>query len=113
MTFLRGERTRFVAAVVLSFALGVISASGVRALMGTGLNAPLRSAATEAGLVGDGPRAGDVERLQVPPTGPEVVTVPAEEESLTLDERRARWYSLVYEGRNFDVIEGPGRHPEP
>jgi len=113
MTFLRGERTRLVASVVLSFALGAISASGVGALMGAGLNAPSSSAVTEAGLVGDGPKAGDVERLQTTPTDPLVATGPEEDESLTLEERRARWYTLVYEGRNFDVIEGPGRHPEP
>ena len=112
MAFLRGERVRLVASVVLSFALGVISASAVGALMGAGLKAPPGSAVTEAGLVGDGPRAGDVERLQAP-TGPAVATVSAEEESLTLDERRARWFTLVYEGRNFDVVEGPARHPEP
>jgi hypothetical protein len=113
MAFLRGERTRLVSAVVLSFALGVISASGVGALMGAGPNAPVSSTVTQAGLVGDLPRAGDVQRLQAPPTDPAVVTVPAEEASLTLDERRARWFALVYEGRNFDVVDGPARHPEP
>ena len=112
MAFLRGERARLVAAAVLSFALGVISASGVGALMGAGLNAHPSSAVTEAGLIGDGPSAGDMERLQAP-TDPTVATVPAEEASLTLDERRARWFALVYEGRNFDVSDWPGRHPEP
>jgi hypothetical protein len=113
MTFLRGERTSFVAAVVLSFALGAISASGVRDLMGTGLNTPLHGAVTAAGLVGGGPAASDVERLQAPATDPALATVPAQEESLTLDERRARWFELVYEGRNFEVNTGPARHPEP
>jgi hypothetical protein len=113
MTFLRGERTRFVAAVVLSFALGAISASGVRALMSTGPNASSTGAVIEAGLVGDGPGAAGVERVQAPSTDPAVATVPAEEDSLTLDERRARWYELVYGGRTFEVSEGPARHPEP
>jgi hypothetical protein len=115
MAVIRRNRTTLLAAVVLSVALGVVNASGVGPALLARLDVPLGGSVTEAGLVGDNRTAGDAGGVQEAATGRSVETARPQETGITLEEARARWFELIYEGRNFDA--GPAwqsaRHPEP
>jgi hypothetical protein len=112
MTFLQKKLTVVIAAVVLSLTLGLVSASGLGPALLARLQAPAGGAVTEPGMAGGSSTTGDVGRAQaaVKPAEPASTD---EEPTIPLEERRARWFNLIYEGRTFEVSEGPPRHPEP
>ena len=88
------SRNRLVitAAVALSVAVGVANVSGIGPAVVARLNAPLGDAVLAASLGGAAPAAGDAGQVQSPVTAP-----------VPLEDARARWFALVYEGRNFDL----------
>jgi hypothetical protein len=102
MGLLKPKPTAVIASVVLTVAIWIVSASGVAPGLVARLSAPLGNSAMQATLVSDGPTAGEVGTAQAPATGPAVGMVRPEEASTTLEEKRAHWFQLIYEGRNFD-----------
>src|SRR5262245_50322624 len=111
MTFLQKKLTVVIAAVVLSLTLGLMSASG----LGSALLARLQAAGgavTEPSMAGGSSTTGDVGRAQAAVKSAEPASTDAEP-TIPLEEARARWFNLIYEGRTFEVSESPPRHPEP
>ena len=109
MVSLRHKKAVVLATVALSVAMGVVNASGVGPALLAHLNAPLGGAVTEAGLVGGVPAARDVGQPEAAAPPAAVEALGPEEAAVALEEARARWFALVYEGRNFDP--GPAWEP--
>ena len=112
MTRFQKNLTTVIAAVVLGLTLALVGASGLGPALIAHFQAPAGGAVTESGMAGGGSTAGDVGRAQAAVVPPDQAGA-VEEPTISLEERRARWYAQFYEGRTFEVSETPARHPEP